>query len=193
MKNNGVKKNNEVKKDETKKDNWIKRLWRFYHPLEEKIVYGPGVIGCYDSRPFDNFYYSLVYAGETKLVDENDVKIFTRVYKETTFVNVLVYDDTNFDITKYDYTAMRELLLDNGISPTDKSVVLVLFQHRNDNTISMCKKFCKSDKFNFEQACVYNPVDVRMDFYKPVPKFYKLYNHFLEDLYFDLAFIDNSR
>lgn len=179
--------------DENKKDNWIKRVWNFYHKATEKPVLGPGVIGFYDSRPYDNFYYSLVYAGETKLVDEDDIKIFTRLYKGTTIINVLVYDEKNFDISQYDYATLRELLLDNGISPTDKSVVLVLFQHRNDNTIAMCKKFCKSDKTHFEQAMVYNPVDVRMDFYKPVPTFYKLNEHFLEDIYFDLAFIDNTR
>ena len=37
------------------------------------------------------------------------------------------------------------------------------------------------------------PKNVQMDFYKPVPKFYKLYDHFCEDIYFDLAFIDDTR
>ena len=32
-----------------------------------------------------------------------------------------------------------------------------------------------------------------MDFYKPVPVFYtKMYQRFMEDLYFDLAFIDKE-
>jgi len=97
------------------------------------------------------------------------------------------------EIQRVPFDNIEPLLKQNNIEKPKNTIVFVLFQHRNDNTIAMCKKFCNSNKNNFEQAVIYNPVDVQMDFYKPVPKFYKLYDHFCENLYFDLAFIDDKR
>ena len=83
-------------------------------------------------------------------------------------------------------------LLEYGITPAKNSVVVILFQHYNDETVKMAKSFCNSDKEHFEQALVYNARLVQMDFYRPVPKFYtKMYEYLCEDLYFDFAFIDN--
>ena len=125
------------------------------------------------------------------------VRAELRINREGLFTsadnNVLVYNEEGFDITKYTYEDLKPLLLNKNIQPQQRSIVMVLFQHNNENTISMCKKFYKSDKNNFEQACVYNPVKVQMDFYKPVPQFYKLYDIFCENIYFDLGFIDDLR
>ena len=140
-----------------------------------------------------NFKYALIYAGETEILTTDKIEIYSRVYKDTTFVNILVNDEEGFDITKYTFDDVKPMLVEKGIEETKNKIVLVLFQHNNQNTIAQCKKFCLSDKTSFQQACVYNPVKVQMDFYKPVPKFYKLYDKFCEDIYFDLAFIDDTR
>jgi hypothetical protein len=158
----------------------------------------PGVIGYYDSRPFDSFKYSLIYANE-KLISESDdektanVIVYTREYKQTTFINVLVYNEEGFDPKNYTYDVMKRNLLEYGITPAKNSVILILFQHYNDETVKMAKSFCNSDKEHFEQALVYNAKEVRMEFYKPVPTFYRLYSIMCEDLFFDLAFIDDSQ
>ena len=88
---------------------------------------------------------------------------------------------------------MKRNLLEYGITPAKNSVVLILFQHYNENTVKMAKSFCNSNKEHFEQALVYNAKDVQMEYYKPVPEFYGLYKIYCEDLFFDLAFIDDSK
>ena len=169
------------------------KVYRLFFPKEEKRKNAPGTLGHYNSKPFHNFKYALIYAGEKEIFNNEKVEIYTRTYKETIFVNVLVNDEEGFDISKHTFDNIEPLLKQNNIEKPKNTIVFVLFQHRNDNTIAMCKKFCNSNKYNFEQAVIYNPVDVQMDFYKSVPKFYKLYDHFCENLYFDLAFIDDKR
>lgn len=176
----------------------MKINWKKFFGIKEKVIQNPGVIGFYDSRPFDNFKYSLIYANEILISDSDDenvanVMIYTREYKKTTFVNVLVYNEDGFDISNYNYDNLKPLIEKKNIVPQEKSIIMILFQHNNENTISMCKKFCASTKTNFEQACVYNPVKCQMDYYKPVPTFYRLYDIMCENLYFDLAFIDSTR
>ncbi len=171
---------------------------RKFFGFKEKVIENPGVIGHYDSKPFHNFKYACIYANEILISESDDEKtakviIYTREFKNTAFVNVLVYNEEGFDVSKYTYDNIKPLMEAKGIKPAEKSIVMILFQHNNENTISLAKKFCKSDKNNFEQACVYNPVKVQMDYYKPVPTFYKLYDIMCENLYFDLAFIDKTR
>lgn len=166
--------------------------------FKKKVEQRKGVIGFYDSRPFDSFKYSLIYANE-KLISESDdetkakVIVYTREYRQTTFINVLVYNEDGFDPKEYTYDVMKRNLLEYGITPAKNSVVLILFQHYNENTVKMAKSFCNSDKEHFEQALIYNAKEVQMDYYKPVPTYYKLYKIMCEDLFFDLAFIDDSQ
>ena len=177
-------------------------------PRKKKYKYGPGVIGHYNCKPYHNFKYALIYACETPILESEEIEIYSRVYRDTTFVNVLVNKEINenftFDIKNYKFENIKKMLEGKEykdpktqemipFKETKNNIVLVLFQHRNEETIKQCKLFCESTKTNFEQACVYNPVDVHMDFYKPVPKFYKLFDIYCEDLYFDLAFIDDAK
>ena len=119
--------------------------------------------------------------------NDGKIEIYTRVFKGTTFVNVLVNDEEGFDVTKFDYPSLRQRLIEFDLENTDKSVVFIAFQHNNEKTIEYCKKLPASTKNAFIQGAVFNPKSVHMDFYKPVPQFYKLYDHFCEDLYFDFA------
>ena len=166
--------------------------------IKEKVAQEPGVIGFYDSKPFHNFKYALIYANETLISKSDDEKtenviIYSRNFKQTTFINVLVYNEENFDLDFYNYENLKPMLIEKGIEPKKTSIIMILFQHYNENTIHMCKKFCNSDKYNFQQGIIYNPKKVQMDYYKPIPKFYKLYHAFCENLYFDLAFIDSTK
>lgn len=171
----------------------VKKVLKFFFPIKEKVKENPGVIGHYDSKPFHNFKYALKYANEVEIDITENVEVYSRVYKSTTFVNVLVNNEVDFKIEDYTFEKLADKLKAKQINETKNHIVLVLFQHNNENTIAMCKKFCTSDKHSFQQACVYNPVAVQMDYYKPVPKFYKLWDLMCEDLYFDLAFIDDKR
>ena len=172
-------------------DSWLKS--KLLHEHKVKPVQNPGVIGHYESKPYHNFKYALIYANENNVIETEEVEVYTRVYQKTTFVNVLVNDDTNFDIEKYHYDKFKEILLDKGCEATDKSVTVVIFEHYNQNTVDQCRKFCNNNKNQFEQALVYNPRLVQVDYYRPVPKYMtKMYEMLMEDLYFDLAFIDSN-
>ena len=161
---------------------------------EEKVTQNPGVIGHYDSKPFHNFKYALIYANETPIIETPEVEVYSRVYNDkVTFVNVLVNNESNLtDLTQYKYVNIKPLLIEKGIKATEKSVVVVCFEHYTQKSVDLSRGFCESTKKQIEQALVYNPRLVQMDFYRPVPKFYtKMYEFLCEDLYFDFAFIDN--
>ena len=115
----------------------MKINWKKFFGIKEKVIQNPGVIGFYDSRPFDNFKYSLIYANEILISDSDDenvanVMIYTREYKKTTFVNVLVYNEDGFDISNYNYDNLKPLLEKKNIVPQEKSIVMILFQHNNE-------------------------------------------------------------
>ena len=178
-------------------------VWKIMFPKKEKVVERPGVIGHYDCKPYHNFRFALIYANETLVYDDGKIEIFARIYKNTTIVNILVNEEEGFDIENYKFEKLKSILEgktylnpkkeEKQFEETKNNIVFVLFQHYNEYTISQCAKFYNSSKTNFEQAAIYNPVKVQMDFYKPIPKFYRLYDIFCEDLYFDLAFIDDTR
>ena len=42
--------------------------------IKEKVAQEPGVIGFYDSKPFHNFKYALIYANETLISKSDDEK-----------------------------------------------------------------------------------------------------------------------
>lgn len=160
---------------------------------KEKEELNPGVIGYYDCKPYHNFHFALIYAQDIEVYNDEKIEIYTRVHKGTTFVNVLVNDEEEFDVASYTYPSLRKLLIEQGLENTDKSVVFIAFQHNNEKTQGFCKKLPASTKYAFIQGAVFNPKTVHMDYYKPVPEFYKLFDHFCEDLYFDFAFIDHEK
>lgn len=175
-------------------NNFLKVMCLFLGiPVKEKEELNPGVLGYYDCKPYHNFHYALLYAKDIEVYNDEKIEIYTRIHKGTTFVNVLVNDEEDFKVEEFDYPHLRKKLMESNLENTDKSVVFIAFQHNNEKTINFCKKLPASTKYSFIQGAVFNPKSIHMDFYKPVPEFYKLYDHFCEDLYFDFAFIDHVK
>lgn len=171
-------------------------LIKVMFPIKEKTKEAKDVIGHYNSKPFHNFRYALIYANETPIIAGEDlpIEIFARIYNGTTFVNVLVNkEDETFDCANYTYEKLLPRLMDAGLEETERNIVLILFQHRNEFTIKECKRFAKSTDKSFHQGLVFNPVEVQMDYYMPVPVYKRLNKHMCELLYFDLAFIDDDK
>ena len=171
----------------------FKKVLNILFPRRKKASENPGVIGHYDSKPFHNFKYALIYANEIEIFNNEKVEVYSRNYKSTTFVNVLVNDETDFKCSDYTFEKLHPLLNEKGIEDVKHHIVLISFAKNNEYTIEQAKHFCNSNKDSFEHAIVFNPQKVQMDFYKPVPKFYRLYDHFCELIYFDMAFIDDKR
>ena len=162
-------------------------------PTEKKEKLNPGVLGIYDCKQWDSFRVSLEYANENLVYEDDKLFIFSRVYKDTTFVNVIVTNEDGFNPDVFDYVHLKDKLLEAQLEATDKSIVFVGFRRANEATVSYCKKLCKSDRKNFIQGATYNGKLVCMEYYKPVPEFYKLIDMWYEDLYLDLGFIDHVK
>ena len=120
---------------------FISGVWKIMFPKKEKIVEKPGVIGHYDSKPYHNFRYALIYANETLVFNNEKVEIFSRIYKDTTFVNILVNEEEGFEISNYTFDKVWPLLegktylrkdKEEQFKQTKNNIVLVLFQHYND-------------------------------------------------------------
>ncbi len=169
----------------------------FFGKQKEKVKERDGVLGHYDSKPYHNFRYALAYAGDVNVNDtkpEDDIEIFTRVYKDVTFVNILVNNDVEINVDDYSYDKMKALLIEKELTATSKSVCVLAFQHYTKNAVEACLNYCKSDKNHFYQGMVYNPELVQMDYFMPVPKYHsRMYDMLAEDLYFDFAFLDLDR
>ncbi|MDE7162114.1 MAG: hypothetical protein K2N65_05075, partial [Anaeroplasmataceae bacterium] len=60
-------------------------------------------------------------------------------------------------------------------------------------TIRIAKEIAVNTKKEFNQTFVYDAEKVRLKFYRPVPEFYKLYNHYVEAVVFDLGAIDLAK
>jgi hypothetical protein len=154
---------------------------------------GNGPLGYYDIKQFHSLEFALIYANEELIIENENCKVFSRVYKDCTFVNVLVHEEIGFDINEYKFSNLEKILEEKGFEKTKNKLVFIIFKNKTDDTIRLAKSFCNSDKHYYEQACVYNEQRVKLEYYKPVPNFYKVYDYFCENLYFDKAAIDHDR
>jgi hypothetical protein len=150
-------------------------------------------LGYYDIKQYHSLEFALIYANEILILENENCKVFARNYKDCTFVNVLVNEEIGFNLENYKYDNLESLLLEKGIEKTKNKLVFILFKNKTDETIKMAKEFCNSSKYSLEQACVYNEQRVKLEYYKPLPNYYKIYDYFCENLYFDIAAIDHDR
>lgn len=150
-------------------------------------------LGFYDSKPYHSLEYALIYAQEKLIRDDKDVKVFARNFHGTVFVVSLVAREMGADPEQYTYQALKKEIHDKGIEPGNNSIQVMIFKENNEITRAIAKKSVVNTKSEFHQCMVYNSEAVRLEYYRPVPKFYKLYDHFAELIYFDLAGIDPTR
>lgn len=150
-------------------------------------------LGYYDTKQYHSFEYSLIYAKDVEIIKNDFVKVYSRIYKDTILVIVLVDNEEGFDDTQYNYEALKDKI-DEKITEKHNSVVnIIVFQNKNEKTISIAKKSLVNTKKEINQILVYNETDVRLEYYRPVPTFYQLYRGYAEAIYFDLAAIDPTR
>lgn len=150
-------------------------------------------LGYYDIKQYHSLEFALIYANEKLILENDNCKVYSRNYRDCTFVNVLVHEEIGFNIEDYKYVNLEKILLEKGIEKTKDKIVFLMFKNKNDETIKMAKEFCNSNKHSLEQGCIYNEQRVKLEYYKPIPNFYKIYDYFCENLYFDIAAIDHDR
>ena len=79
--------------------------------IKEKEELNPGVLGYYDCKPYHNFHFALNYARNIEVFNDEKIEIYTRVFKGTTFVNVLVNDEEGFDVKKFYYKNIIKIII----------------------------------------------------------------------------------
>ena len=150
-------------------------------------------LGYFDCKPYDFFENNLVYTNDI-LIEKNDkVSIYSRIYKKTIFVITLVHNEDGFEKSNYNYESLKEKI-DQVILEEHKAVInLIIFKNKNEKTIAIAKEPVKNSKKEFNQTLIYDYKNVRLNYYRPVPDFYKLYDHYVEAMFYDLAAITPKR
>lgn len=150
-------------------------------------------LGYYDSKPYHSLNYALVYAQDTLILENEQVKVYSRNFHGTVFVITLVENEKEIYACDYTYEKLKNKITEKGIEEGNASIQIVVFKNKNETTILEAKKQVENTKKAFYQTLIYNSQKVRLEYYRPVPKFYKLYDHFTEAIYFDLSAIDPTR
>lgn len=150
-------------------------------------------LGYYDVKPYHSLEYALIYAKD-ELIEKNEyVKVYSRLFYNTLFVITLVDDEKDFDYKKYNYEGFKDQIDAIIKEPHNAVINLIIFQNKNEFTIKTAKEILTNTKREYNQILVYNEEKVRLEYYRPVPPFYRLYSHYGEAIYFDLAAIDPTR
>ena len=150
-------------------------------------------LGVYRTKQYPAFKYGMNYAGDTLILENNKISVYSRIYKKTRFVFTFVDDETDFDKSKYNYAALKNEI-DSLVEGEHDSVVnLVIFKNKNEKTISIAKEVPVNTKTEFNQTLVYDGQMVWLEYYRPVPDFYSLYSNYAEAIFFDLGAIDPTR
>lgn len=159
---------------------------------KEKIVLD--CLGYYETKQYNSLNNALVYADNTLILKDDFKSVYSRVFKGTLFIFTLVDDETGFDKSSVKYESISNLInekLEN--SAHDSMINIIVFKHKNDNTLKIAKEVPVNTKEEFNHVLVFNGKDVRLEFFRPVPKFYKLYKNFCEAVYYDLGAFDPKR
>lgn len=150
-------------------------------------------LGYYDIKPYHYFESNMTYAKDILVLKDEFLKVYTRLYKGTIFVFTFVDDENGFVKQNYNYEALKDKI-DAVILEEHNSVVnLIIFKNDTPVTISIAKEAIVNTKKEFNQTFVYDSTNVRLKYYRPVPDFYSLYNHYMEAMVFDLGAIEMEK
>ncbi len=150
-------------------------------------------LGIFDTKPYHYFESNLTYAKDILIQKKEGIKVFARVYKGTVLVFILVENENGFNPDDYTILTLKDELQNKLEEDFNNSVVLVIYKNNNDKVLALAKRPVENTKSDFYQALVYNSKRVRLEYYRPIPKFYKLYSHYLEAIYMDIAATDPTR
>ncbi len=150
-------------------------------------------LGIFDCKPFDFFESGMVYAKDVLIEEKKEYKIYARMHKKTVLIFALILDETNFNLDYFNIKNLEPLLNAHLNESYQQSVLLIVFQNSNETTIGFAKNVLTNTKKELNQILIFNAAKVRLEYYRPIPTFYnKIYQSYLEAIYFDLACIDKN-
>ncbi|MDE7263189.1 MAG: hypothetical protein K2N64_00830 [Anaeroplasmataceae bacterium] len=147
-------------------------------------------LGVYEIKPYHYFESNMTYAKDALVYNQDGIKVYTRLYKSTLFIFTFVENEMNYQKRNFTYEALKEKIDAVIIDPHTALIQLVVFKNNNSDTIRIASEVPFNSKKEFNQSFVYDAEKIRLKFYRPVPDFYQLYNHYAEALIFDLGVID---
>lgn len=147
-------------------------------------------LGYFEIKPYHYFESNMTYAKDHLVLKNEYVKVYSRLYKGTIFVFTFVDDESGFVKEQYNYMALKDKI-DEIIPEEHQAVInLIILKNQTEQTIRIAKEVSVNTKKEFNQTFVYDAQKVRLKYYRPVPSFYSLYNHYMEAIVFDLGAID---
>lgn len=149
-------------------------------------------LGVYNIKPYHYFESNFTYAEDVLIEQKDGVRIYGRIFKETAFVFVLVDDEKDYHAEEVTLESLKHKIEEKLDQPFKNSVRLIIFKNNNDATVAIAKQPVINTKTDFYQVFIYNASRVRLEYYRPVPTFYKLYNAYAEAIYMDIAAVDTN-
>lgn len=146
-------------------------------------------LGFYDTKPYDALGFSLIYAKNTLIYENEFVHVYSRNFRGTIFVITLIDDGTYYP-EDYTYEKMKDLILEKGIEEGNSYVNIAVYQHKTLNNMYIARAPRVNTKTEFNQVLIFDYEKVGLEYYRPVPKFYSLYEKYAEAIFFDLTAID---
>ena len=160
-------------------------MFNFFKKKKEK----PEFFGFYSTKPYDALGYSLLYANNVLVYENADVHVYSRNFRGTVFVFTLV-DDGDYLPEDFTYEKYKKLIIEKGVEAGNSVVNIMVYQHKTLKNIEIAKKPRINTKVEFNHVLIFDYKNVGLEYYKPVPKFYSLYERYAQAIYFDLTAID---
>lgn len=147
-------------------------------------------LGYYDTKPYDALGYSLIYAKNKLIYEDKNVHVYSRNFRGTIFCITLVDDGDDIFPENYTYEKFKDAILKSGIEEGNSVVNIMVYQHKSLKNIEIAKKPRVNTKDEFNHVLIFDFNKVGLEYYRPVPKFYALYEKYAEAIFFDLTAID---
>lgn len=166
-------------------------MFNFFKKKEKEVL---DCLGYYETKQYNSLNNALVYADDVLIMKDDKISVFSRIYKGTLFIFTLVDDETGFNKESVKYDNIKGLIKEKLEDDNHDSLInIIVFKHKTDMTLSIAKQIPINTKEEFNHILVFNSKKIRLEYYRPVPKFYKLYKNFCEAIYFDLGAVDPKK
>lgn len=153
-----------------------------------------------DLKPYQDLKYDLIYAHNEILVDNDDVIIACRKYKNVMLKFMLVNDFTKLN----EYSLKNEKLLEYADKKgffeyikkedidSNKEIEIFIFKEKTEEIKKYCFISSLSEKNIYIQNFIYDHENGQLMSYRKLKDFGLLYEHYQTALYFDLACVDKE-
>ncbi len=147
-------------------------------------------IGHYDTRTFPSFRFSLEYAQYQLIYENEHLRSYCRASRRALIFQTIIEDATGFELNQKTVDFLEEKRREFPIEDKSSRIYLWIFRQDNAQTEEIAQRVLTNNKKIFNHVLIYNETEVRLEYYRPVPNFYALYQDYSVAIYEDLAAID---